>query len=354
MSQSTLDPASVWSGVVGQPRAVERLRLTAEAPVHAYLFVGPAGSTKKEAARAFAARLMTGADDRNGRDADLIMRGEHPDVTEVERVGAHILKEQAIEVIHASSLAPVEGDHKVMILNEFHLLDPEAAARLLKTIEEPPPSTTFLILADSIPHDLITIASRCARVDFGVIPDEAIVERLTAEGVDRDTATQAAQAAGGNLGRARLLAADPALGERRQAFAAVPHRIDGHGGTAMDIVDELLGRIDDAAAPLAERHAREVVELEERIERYGLRGSGKDEIDKRHKREMRRHRTDELIAGLTVVAGVYRDAIVAGAGHRTGEFADAVRSLHAGIDAFELNPNEQLLLQSLIWSLPPL
>jgi DNA polymerase-3 subunit delta' len=354
MSSTALDPTSVWSGVVGQPRAVERLRRTAESPVHAYLFVGPAGSTKKEAARAFATRLMTGSDDRTGRDAELIMRGDHPDVTEVERVGAHILKDQAVEVIHASSLAPVEGDHKVMILNEFHLLDPEAAARLLKTIEEPPASTTFLILADSIPHDLVTIASRCTRIDFGVIPDGVIAEQLIAEGADTDTAHEAAKAAGGNLGRARLLAADPALVERRRAFAAVPHRIDGHGNTVVELVDDLLARIEEAAAPLVERHAREVAELQERIERYGLRGSGKDEMEKRHKREMRRHRTDELKAGLTVIAGVYRDAIVAGAGHRTEEFADAVRALHAGIDAFELNPNEQLLLQSLVWSLPPL
>jgi DNA polymerase-3 subunit delta' len=354
MNQATLDPTSVWSGVVGQQRAVDRLHRAAVAPVHAYLFVGPAGSSKKDAARAFAARLLTGSDDATTRDADLILRGEHPDVSEFERVGARISYDQARDIVHSASLAPVESDHKVMILNEFHLLNPDGAALLLKTIEEPPASTTFLILADTIPHDLITIASRCARVDFSIIPDEAIVERLMTEGIDADSATQAATAAGGNLGRARLLAADPALGERREAFAAVPHRIDGHGNTVMDLVDDLLTRIDDAAAPLTERHAAELADLRERIERYGIRGSGKDEIDKRHRRELRRHRTDELIAGLTVIAGVYRDAIVAGAGHRTGEFADAVRSLHAGIDAFELNPNEQLLLQSLIWSLPPL
>jgi len=354
MTPSMLDSTSVWTGIVGQSRAVERLHRAAASPVHAYLFVGPAGSTKKAAARAFATRLLTGSDDAIGRDAELIMRGEHPDVTEVERVGARISYDQAREIVHLASLAPVESDHKVMILDEFHLLNPEGAALLLKTIEEPPPSTTFLVLADSIPHDLITIASRCARIDFGVIPDDAIVEQLIAEGVHSDAAREAARAAGGNLSRARLLAADPALGERRVAFAAVPHRIDGHGSTVMELVDDLIARIDDAATPLTERHAAEVADLQERVERYGLRGSGKDEMDRRHRRELRRHRTDELVAGLTVIAGVYRDAIVAGAGHRTDEFADAVRSLHAAIDAFELNPNEQLLLQSLVWSLPPL
>jgi len=345
---------TVWSGVVGQPRAVERLRRAAESPVHAYLFVGPAGSTKKDAARAFAARLMTGSEVPGGRDAELIMRGEHPDVTEVEREGARILFEQARETVRRASLAPVEGDRKVLILNEFHLLNPDGAALLLKTVEEPPPSTTFVILADSIPHDLITIASRCARIDFGTITDDVVAERLISEGVDSDSARTAARASAGNLGRARLLAADPALGERRQAFADVPRRIDGSGVTVMQLVDDLLASIDAAAAPLIARHAHEFAELEERVERYGVRGSGKDEMEKRHRRELRRYRTDELVGGLTVVAGVYRDAIVAGAGHRTDEFAGAVRSLHAAIDAFELNPNEALLLQSVIWSLPPL
>lgn len=349
----TIHAASVWSGVVGQTRAVERLHRAADEPLHAYLFVGPAGSTKKVAARAFAARLLTGSDDSTSRDADLIMRGEHPDVSEVERIGARISFEQAREIVHLASLAPVEGSRKVMILDEFHLLNPDGAALLLKTIEEPPASTTFLILADLIPQDLITIASRCARVDFGVITDEVVAARLTTEGVPSDAAAAAAKGAGGNLSRARLLAGDPTLVDRRQAFADVAHRLDGHGNRALQLVDDLIARVDDAAAPLAERHAAEVAELQERVERYGLRGSGKDEMERRHKRELRRHRTDEFVAGLTVIAGVYRDAMV-GAGHRTDEFADAVRRLHAAIDAFELNPNDALLLQSLLWSLPPL
>ena len=60
---------SVWSDVIGQERAVEQLTHAAVAPVHAYLFVGPAGCTKDEAARAFAALLLTGSDDGTIRDA---------------------------------------------------------------------------------------------------------------------------------------------------------------------------------------------------------------------------------------------------------------------------------------------
>ena len=60
---SVPDDGSVWADVVGQDRAVDALRRAAVAPVHAYLFVGPPGSTKDEAARAFAALLLTGSED---------------------------------------------------------------------------------------------------------------------------------------------------------------------------------------------------------------------------------------------------------------------------------------------------
>jgi DNA polymerase III subunit delta' len=344
--------ATVWDDVVGQPAAVDRLRRAVDQPVHAYLFVGPAGSTKKQAARAFAARLLTGLDDRTGRDADLVLRGEHPDVREIERVGPTISFDQAREIVRTAALAPIESDHKVMILDEFHLLRPEGAALLLKTIEEPPASTTFLILADNIPHDLITISSRCARIDFRVITDADIADRLVTDGHDTEAAAIAARAAAGNLDRARLLAGDPALVERRAAFAAVPRTLDGSGGTVMRLVDDLLERIAAAAEPLTERHAAEVAAVQERIERYGERGSGKKELDDRHKREQRRHRTDELRAGLTVIASTYRDALVGGHVRRSDEIADAVNRLHEAMESLEQNPNEPLLLQSLLWSLP--
>jgi DNA polymerase-3 subunit delta' len=345
---------TVWDQVVGQDTAVQRLRAAAESPVHAYLLVGPAGSTKREAARAFASRLLTGDDDATSRDAGLVMRGEHPDVHEVVRTGPSISFEQAREIVRQAALAPAEGDRKIMLLDEFHLLRPEGAALLLKTIEEPPPSTIFLILADFVPHELITISSRCARIDFGVVPGSAIVDRLVAEGVAADAAALAARSAAGNLDRARVLANDPALAARRELFAGVIHRIDGTGSTALTIVDELLAAIEAAAEPLAEQHAAEVAALEERIAQYGERGSGKKALDDRHKRELRRHRTDELLAGLTVVAGEYRDAIVEGLTSRRDEVADAVRRIHRAMGSLERNPNETLLLQSLVWSLPSL
>jgi DNA polymerase-3 subunit delta' len=346
--------ASVWDDVVGQPGAVAALQAAVTAPVHAYLFVGPAGSTKHDAARAFAAMLLTDRDAPDERDARLARRGEHPDVHEVERVGPAISAEQAREIVRVSSLAPVEGERKVLVLHDFHLLRPEGAALLLKTIEEPPPSTVFLVLADFVPHDLVTIASRCARIEFRPIPAQAVADQLVLEGVDPESAATAAEASHGDLDRARVLAGDPELAARRRAFAGVPARLDGTGNTVMTIVDELVAMVDASAAAVSARQAAEIAELDERIARYGERGSGKKTLDERHKRELRRARTDEWRDGLAALAGAYRDALVDGTAPRPDAVAGAVSHIHDAIEALDRNPNEPLLLQSLLWSLPTL
>lgn len=235
MSTTDTQPGPIWDDVVGQPAAVSLLRAAAErGPVHAYLFVGPAGSTKLQAARAFAAQLISGGEDAEQRDARLILRGEHPDVREVRRTGPAISADQAREIVRVSSLAPAEGDRKVLVLDEFHLLRPEGAALMLKSIEEPPDSTIFIILADFVPSDLITISSRCARIDFRAIGADLVAARLVSEGIDPASAMAAARAALGDLKRARLLATDSALSERRAAFAEAPHQLDGTGAVAID------------------------------------------------------------------------------------------------------------------------
>jgi DNA polymerase-3 subunit delta' len=344
--------SSVWDDVVGQTKAIDQLRAAADTgPVHAYLFVGPPGSTKWQAARAFAGRVISGGDDPAHRDARLALVGEHPDIREVRRAGPSISAEQAREIVRVSSLAPTESDRKVLILDEFHLLRPEGAALMLKTIEEPPPSTMFVICADFVPHELITISSRCARIDFRAIADGVIAARLLTEGVGPVEAQAASKAALGDLDRARLLATDPGLAERRKAFLAVSKSVDGTGAMATALARDLLAMIDAAAEPLATRHETEVEQLTARIKEFGERGSGKKQLEERHKRELRRHRTDELRAGLATMAATYRDTLTAGANDVDAAVA-AVRKIHAALEALERNPNERLLLEHLIWSLP--
>src|SRR3546814_16579875 len=89
----------------------------------------------------------------------------------------------------------------------------------------------------------------------------------------------------------------------------MPGRLDGTGARAAELAAEVKALIDDAQDVIDARHGAEVAELQERIERYGQRGSGKKDVEDRHKREVRRHRTAELRFALATFAGVYRDAL---------------------------------------------
>lgn len=355
----TTTDTSAWDDVVGQERAVGLLQ-SAVGPdaVHAWLFVGPRGSGKRAAARAFAGDLLAiepteAGDLDDAARARRLARGEqHPDLIVVERVGASISAEQADDIVRRASRSATEGTRKVLVLDEFHLIAPNVAPKLLKTIEEPPEGTYFVVLADELTNDLVTIASRCVKVEFQVLSPTVVTDRLIAEGVDADRAAQAAAFAGGDLDRARLLATDDRLALRLQAWRDLPSRLDGTGHRAATSVDDLRGAIDDAEAPLRARQEAEIVELNERIERYGQRGSGAAELDKRHKRETRRFRTDELRLGLGALAGVYRDEMVR-AEDPTAALA-GIAAVQAAADALLFNPNEELLLLGLAMAIPPL
>jgi DNA polymerase-3 subunit delta' len=344
----------VWAGVIGQRRAVERLRLCVADPVHAYLFVGPPGSTKEAAARSFAAAVMASTAADPERAARLVLSGEHPDVAEFKRIGASLSKEQITDIVRSASLAPVEGDRKVLILDEFHLLDAQGAARLLKTLEEPPPSTMFIVLADQVDNDLVTIASRCVRVEFSMIDQVVIRDALIAEGHSLEVAESAAAAAAGSITRARVLVDDPGLGRRRAQFVTIPTRLDGTGRMVVELAEEITSLADQAAAVLTPIHAAEIAALDQRVAAAGERGSGRKALEDRHKREVRRYRTDELRSGLAVMASTYRDAVVAGTATRHDAAIRAVSRLHMALEALERNPNESLLLQSLLLDLPAL
>jgi len=186
---------------------------------------------------------------------------------------------------------------------------------------------------------------------------DVIAARLLTEGINPAGAMVASKAALGNLDRARVLATDPALADRRKAFIEAPEQLDGTGAVAMRLAARLLELIDAAATPLADRHAIEVEVLDARIKEHGERGSGKKQLEERHKRELRRHRTDELRSGLATLAATYRDQAVSAAttGNTrvdTAGCAAAVERIHTALESFERNPNERLLLESLLWSLP--
>ena len=241
------------AGLVGQAPAVTALRAAAAKPVHAYLFVGPPGTGKMEAATAFAAMLVCphGGDD-GCETCRRVFDGTHPDVVVVEREGAALSIAQALQVTRLATRSPLEASRTVLVLPDMHLARLNSPA-LLKTLEEPPASTVFLLLAEFVPPDMVTIASRCARVDFRSLTEAQLAGALVAEGVPTERAGSVAAVAGGRLDRARLLAGDQEMEARRRAWEEVPARLDGSGATVALLAEELLDHLKRSAAPLASR-----------------------------------------------------------------------------------------------------
>jgi DNA polymerase III subunit delta' len=370
----------LYARVVGQDKAIAALKAAAVRPVHAYLFVGPPGTGKAVAAVGFAAALLcpnVPGGDGTCETCRRVLAGVHPDVITVERVGAAINIDTARETTLMAATSPLEASRKVLILNDFHLVQ-AAGPALLKTIEEPPGSTVFVVLAEFVPPELITIASRCVRVDFDALRPEQVAAALIAEGVDAKRAAELADASGGRLDRARLLASDRGFEDRRRAWQSIPSRLDGTGATAAMLADELLGLLESSVEPLRSRHDTERVALDDRNTRAaqitgrgGARAGGRaarsmltagvSELEERQRREVRRQRTDELRAGLAILAGAYRDRLVESARVGAGRIepsAGEVRRRKANLEALEhierlardlqYNPAETIQVQALL------
>lgn len=354
---TTTDP---WSPVVGQPDAVRRLAAAAASPVHAYLFVGPTGAGKRQAAGVFGGEVLAAADPEGAERHRRLAAGLiHPDIVvfapsgNALRLGSATDPGEIPAIIREASRSPTEGTRKIVVVDQFQTAEAGASSALLKLVEEPPESTIFVLLATDVPPHQITIESRCTRVDFAPIGADDIAAVLVAEGLaDAERAAVVAAAANGDLSRARVLVRDERLAARRDAWWSVPDRLDGTGAAAGALVEELREMIDDASAARVARHDEELAALEEREEQLGTRGSGRREMETRHRRELRQYRTDELRFGLATLARRYHEAIAAG-DSRKGP-VDAVDRIRRAAEALIRNPNEALLLQALFVRLPPL
>ena len=350
----------LFAGVVGQDRAVARLEAAARHPVHAYLFHGPPGTGKRAAARGLAAALL--CPDRGCGTCNSCRRalaGTHPDLVTVERSGASLDVDDARDITTRAQKRPLESARQVLLVPDVHLAL-KAAPALLKTVEEPPPSTVFILLADDLSPGLATIVSRCIQVPFAAVAPTVVEEWLVGRGVAGAVAASVAVAAGGNLDRARLLADDPGFNDRREQWRSVPSRLDGTGAAAVTVADGLLAMADGAMEPLRDEHSRELVALEEQAEATGARGvPGRKGVEDRHKREERRWRTDDLRMGLAALADAYRDRLVAtvstgpppgssGAGTGRRQAAAHVDAISRASAALSRNVREDLLLEALM------
>jgi DNA polymerase-3 subunit delta' len=356
----TLPVLSLFDGVVGQKRAVGALRSAARRPVHAYLLHGPPGSGKRTAGRALAAALLC-PEGGCGHCATChrVLRGAHPDLVEIERSGAALEVDEARSIVVRAQNRPLEATRQVLVVDDVHLAG-KAVPALLKTVEEPPPTTVFVLIADDTPPELATIVSRCVTIPFDPVPEHDVAAWLVGRGVDPAQARAVAGASGGRLDRAELLVGDPGFAARQEQWRAVPSRLDGSGAAAAAVAEELLAAVDEAVTPLRQQHARELVVLAEEAEAVGNKGiAGRRGIEDRHRREERRWRTDDLRFGLATLAGVYRDKVVSSTEGTQGAVSPgvtqtrqrAVRQVAAieqATQALPRNPNESLLMDALM------
>ncbi|MHB8681357.1 MAG: ATP-binding protein [Acidimicrobiales bacterium] len=341
---------ALFSAVVGQDDAVAALRAAAARPVHAYLLVGPPGLGQQTLARGFAAALLC-PDGGCGTCSVCrrVLSGVHPDLVEVQRQGAELSVEDARAVVRLAQRRPLEGARQVLVVGDVHLAR-RAAPVLLKTLEEPAGDTVFVLLADLVPAELVTVASRCVRIDVAPLTADAIAAWLAEQGHDGAFAAEVAAAASGSPERALLLASDPQVAARRTLWREVPARLDGTGASAAVLAGLLLASAEDATEPLRARHNDELEALARAAEEAGQRGvPGRKAVEERQRREERRWRMDELRTGLAVLAGAYRDRMTAAEPPgRVAGLAAAVAALEEANRELVRNPNEVLMLEALL------
>ena len=305
---------TVWKSLHGS-RAAEALaaQVRSGEVAHAWLLLGPAGSGKRPAAQAMAAALNcpTAPGEGCGECSSClrIMRRRFPDVHHIVPEGPLIpvdtIREQ---VIPEASRSPFEGHYKVFIIEEAERMNPQAQNSLLKTLEEPQKETVFILIS-SRPDDLLeTIRSRCRVVRMEPVDEATIVELLQTEGAPPEDALLAARVSEGDLERARLLAFDDDMRERRRWWLALPRRLTS-SVDALDAAAEIVAAGKDVTKVVEKHQKDEITELADALgEGRGTAGA-RNALLKRHKRELRRAEEQVLADALTTLASFYRDVL---------------------------------------------
>jgi DNA polymerase-3 subunit delta' len=399
MTTAVLEAAPVFADLVGQHDAVAVLAPAVQAAAavvrgepappgvmtHAWLFTGPPGSGRSVAARAFAAALQC----PNGgcgqcTECRTTLAGTHADVRSVVPEGLSISVEEMRSLVLRAGSAPVGGRWQVVLIEDADRLTEKASNALLKAVEEPSPRTVFLLCTPSThPDDVsVTIRSRCRVVTLRTPSAESIADMLVRrDGIDERSATWAAAASQGHVGRARRLARDPEARARREAVLAVPRRLTGIGA-CYDAAAALIAATDaEAAAAVSEADTRERTDMERAL---GAGGTGKGaatafrgaagvlkDLERRQRSRATRAKRDALDRALVDLAGFYRDVLAVGLGSAVAPVhADAVADARAAArkwspestlrrleavlacrEAIELNVKPQIAVEAMMISL---
>ena len=285
------DRQDTFAGVLGNETALRLLgrALQTGEVSQAYLFHGPPGVGKRMVALRFGAALVAGGD---AGAEDRVLRGLHPDLTEIVPQGAFTTIGQVREVVRLAASRPFEGARRVFILGA-DTLNVQAANALLKTLEEPEGETVFVLLANSREGVLPTILSRAQVLRFNPVPTGVVAEFLRERGVAGPGL--AAELGRGSVGLSLRYAEDPEFGRLREAVFRAGFALSEDFEERHEAVREIVGR----AESVGEAREREfVAEFEEPGRR------AKEEA----KRAGKAARDGAVRESLELLALLYRDA----------------------------------------------
>ena len=231
-----------FAELVGQPHIVRTLENALETGrvAHAYLFNGPRGTGKTSTARLLAKALCCVG------EGDARPCGECPaclaiddssylDLNEIDAASNNGV-EDVRELRHQVQSAPTEGEVRIFIIDEVHMLSTSAFNALLKTLEEPPEHVYFMLATTEVHKIPATVISRCQRFDFRRIGSAEIEAHLATiakeEGCDVEEA-------------ALSMIADSAQGGMRDAIGLLDQVVSfGHDTVSLELVQSMLGLSD--------------------------------------------------------------------------------------------------------------
>ncbi|GAB4582130.1 MAG: DNA polymerase III subunit gamma/tau [Anaerolineales bacterium] len=171
--------------MIGQEHIIQTLRnaITADRVAHAYLFAGPRGTGKTTTARLLAKAVNCLDPDRAARPCDeceycrAVNQGRFLDLIEID-AASNTSVEDVRDLRDKINFAPNQGQYKIYLIDEVHMLSTAAFNALLKTLEEPPPHAIFILATTEIHKIPATVASRCQRYEFRRVPVNEIVTNL--------------------------------------------------------------------------------------------------------------------------------------------------------------------------------
>lgn len=292
---------------------------------HAYLFVGAPGSGKLDAAWALAQALLCEQGGCGACDSCIrVARKTHPDVHlyEPESATGYLIA-QIRDLLEDVALAPIRAPRKVYIVDRAEQLRANSANALLKTLEEPPENTTFILLGTSTDVMLPTIVSRCQCVPFRMLStDESTDAVARATGLPEPRCRMAVAVAGSPARAAAFLKSAERQEARRQMLRAVDALPRADEADILLAAKDLMVAIH---APLADVKSTQQAVLEQNAD-YLSRGALK-QLEERNKRELSARERSGIMEALASVRTLLRDVLMLLEGAPDGVVNDDVHDI---------------------------